>query len=40
MKCVTAINRQGTTVELHAWYELHLFPPTTVAPQPSGQGQS
>lgn len=24
--CVAPVNRDGTTVELHAWYEQHLFP--------------
>lgn len=24
--CVVPVNRDGTTVELHAWYEQHLFP--------------
>jgi hypothetical protein len=26
MRCVVPITRDGTTVELHAWYEAHLFP--------------
>jgi hypothetical protein len=24
--CVLPVNREGTTVELHAWYEQHRFP--------------
>jgi hypothetical protein len=35
MKCVAPINRDGNTVELHAWYEVHVIPPTTLGPQPS-----
>jgi hypothetical protein len=26
MRCVVPITRDGTTMELHAWYEAHLFP--------------
>jgi hypothetical protein len=26
MRCVVPIHREGTTVELHAWYDAHLFP--------------
>jgi hypothetical protein len=39
MKCVIPINRDGTTVELHAWYELHLLPPTPVGPKPTAKGK-
>jgi hypothetical protein len=35
LKCVVPISRDGTTVELHAWYEVHLLPPTALAPQPT-----
>jgi hypothetical protein len=38
MKCVVPVNKDGSTVELHAWYEIHLVPPTPVGPQPAGQG--
>jgi hypothetical protein len=31
MRCVVPIQHDGNTVELHAWYEAHLFPPTQVA---------
>ncbi len=24
--CVVPVNKEGTTVELHAWYEQHQFP--------------
>jgi hypothetical protein len=34
LTCVVPINRDGTTVELHAWYECHVFPPTAEAPRP------
>jgi hypothetical protein len=27
MRCVVPVQRDGNTVELHAWYEAHLFPP-------------
>jgi hypothetical protein len=26
LRCVVPISRNGTTVELHAWYEAHIFP--------------
>jgi hypothetical protein len=26
IRCVVPINRDGRTVELHAWYDLHVFP--------------
>jgi hypothetical protein len=26
MRCVLAVTRGGDTVELHAWYDLHVFP--------------
>lgn len=32
MRCVVPINRNGNTVELHAWFECHVFPPTAIAP--------
>jgi hypothetical protein len=33
--CVVPISRNGTTVELHGWYECHIFPATASVPQPS-----
>lgn len=27
LRCVIPIQQNGDTVELHAWYEAHLFPP-------------
>ena len=33
---VTRVVR-GDTVELHCWYDAHLFPPSPAAPQPAGQ---
>ena len=32
-RCVLPINRDGNTVELHAWYEAHLFPPRQLVEQ-------
>ena len=32
--CVVPISRDGTTVELHGWYECHVFPATPSCPQP------
>lgn len=26
MRCVVPVQRDGNTVELHAWYEAHVFP--------------
>jgi hypothetical protein len=34
MRCVVPISRDGNTVELHAWFECHVFPPTALAPTP------
>ena len=33
LKCVVPITRDGNTVELHAWYEAHIFNPTEQAPR-------
>lgn len=38
MRCVVPIQRDGNTVELHAWYDAHLFP-AIQGPQPEGKGQ-
>ena len=38
MRCIVPIQRDGDTVELHAWYEAHIFPPSPGAPRPSGHG--
>jgi hypothetical protein len=27
--CVVPVNKDGSTVELHGWYEQHLFPDTS-----------
>ncbi len=27
MRCVVPVQRDGNTVELHVWYERHVFPP-------------
>jgi hypothetical protein len=34
MRYVVPVQRDGNTVELHAWYEAHLFPPVQ-GPQPA-----
>jgi hypothetical protein len=34
LTCVVPISRDGTTVELHGWYECHVFPPAPEAPKP------
>jgi hypothetical protein len=36
MRCVVPVQRDGNTVELHAWYEAHLFP-AAQRPQPEDQ---
>lgn len=36
MRCVVPIQRDGNTVELHGWYDAHLFQPIQ-GPQPEGQ---
>jgi hypothetical protein len=33
MRCLVPITREGVTVELHAWYDAHLFP-VLQGPQP------
>jgi len=38
LRCVVPVSKDGETVELHAWYDGHLFPPTPVGPAPSGPG--
>src|SRR5262249_2202205 len=42
VKCVVPVVRDGATVELHAWYTLHVFPDafqqTRPAPQPPAPG--
>lgn len=32
LRCVVPIQRDGTTVEFHAWFDAHIFPPTVQAP--------
>ncbi len=27
MRCIVPVQKEGTTVELHSWYDQHLFPP-------------
>ncbi len=37
MRCVIPVVRDGCTVELHAWYEAHLFP-AYQGPEPISEG--
>ena len=37
MRCVVPVVRDGDTVELHAWYEAHLFP-AFQGPAPISEG--
>ena len=36
MRCVVPIQRDGDTVELHAWYDAHVFP-ALQGPMPEGR---
>jgi hypothetical protein len=36
LRCVVPISKNGDTVELHAWYDAPLFPPTPEAPAARG----
>jgi hypothetical protein len=36
MRCVVPIQKDGNTVELHAWYDAHLFP-ALQGPEPESQ---
>ena len=38
MRCVVPICKDGTTVELHAWYDAHVFP-TIQGPQAEARKQ-
>jgi hypothetical protein len=29
LRCIVPVNRDGHTVELHAWYAMHVFPDTS-----------
>jgi hypothetical protein len=35
--CVVPISKDGNTVELHGWYEQHLFPDASPLARPQGQ---
>jgi len=39
MRSVAPINKNGDTWELHAWYEVHVLPPSPIGPQPSKEGE-
>ena len=32
LRCVVPIQKDGNTVELHGWYDMHVFPATPLAP--------
>jgi hypothetical protein len=34
LRSVVPISRDGNTVELHAWFDAHMFPPTSASPPP------
>jgi len=34
LRCVVPITRDGATTELHAWYDVHLLPPSPLGPAP------
>ena len=34
LRCVVPICKEGTTVELHGWYDVHLLPPSGLGPTP------
>jgi hypothetical protein len=38
MQCVVPIQKDGNTIELHAWYESHLFPALQRPPAPRSSG--
>jgi hypothetical protein len=38
LRFVVPVCRDGTTVELHAWYDAHVFPPSIASPQPHPPG--
>jgi hypothetical protein len=35
MRCVCGVVKDGTTVALHAWYDLHVFPGQAPTPPPA-----
>ena len=37
LRFIVPIIKNGDTIELHAWYDAHLFPSTPQAPQPTVQ---
>ena len=38
MRCVVPVQRDGNTVELHAWYDAHVFQPLQ-GPKPASRSQ-
>src|SRR5262249_29788717 len=38
LRCVVPITRDGDTEELHAWYDVHLLPPSPLGPAPAQPG--
>ncbi len=39
VRCIVPINRDGDTVELHAWYDQVLFPDTSPMADPEAGGK-
>jgi hypothetical protein len=39
LRCVMPVDRDGNTVELHAWYDAHLFAPLE-GPRPMPKNES
>ena len=33
LRCIVPIQKNGDTVELHAWFDAHVFPPPQKPPQ-------
>lgn len=34
LRFIVPIQRDGNTVELHAWFDVHVMPPTQLTPNP------
>jgi hypothetical protein len=39
LRCVVPVCKDGNTVELHAWFDVHVLPATPVGPKPADKGQ-
>ena len=40
LRCVVPIPREGDTVELHGWYDVHVLPPSPLGPAPKQEKPS